>query len=95
MKARGRVQIGSGGFQLHLDRATVGDTEGHGVLVKGKAGSVGAFLIEHGLLHAGLELRGGDVKLKPLASFDWLEERQRVIAGGGPPCKTAASRLAP
>jgi hypothetical protein len=97
MKARGRVQIGSGGFQMHLDQAKVGETEAHGVYVKGKGknASTGAFLIDHGVLQAGIDLRGGDVKVKPLASLDWLEERARVIAGGGPPCKAAASRLAP
>lgn len=67
-----------GDMSLTVKSAKNGALEGRGRIRKTTgAGMTGAFLVSMGPLHAGIELAGGVVSVRPLAGGGWLDEKLR------------------
>ena len=73
-----RVHSGEGGIDVRVLDARDGDLVVRGrARMPTKAPARGAFLIEIGILSAGVEIAGGKTHVTPFASKGWLEERTR------------------
>jgi len=71
-----RVHGGADGADVRVLDAHDGDLAARGRVRKGKHGDArGAFLLEVGVLRAGVEVAGGQTHVQPLASHEWLDEK--------------------
>jgi hypothetical protein len=77
-RATMRVHGDDAGIDLRLLEARDGDLTMRGRFRKPKQrdGS-GAFLVEVGILRAGVEIAGGETHVRPFASKEWLDEHTR------------------
>lgn len=74
-----RLEKGPGSLELRLLDATDGAVHAKGILRKdARAGKRGAFLVEAGVLHAGIVL-GRGTEVVPFADDGWLDARVRAL----------------
>lgn len=77
-RANLRVRSGDGGLDVRLLEGRNGDLVVRGRMRKPKqVDARGAFLLEIGVLSAGVEIAGGETHVTPFASKEWLEQRTR------------------